>query len=467
MSIAAEPHKPESSATELVDGLPNPRRRWAALTLLIGIGMSVLDSSMSNVALPTIARELNQSAAAVVWIVNAYGLTLVMTLLPMSAIGERTGFKRLFKYGLLLFTVASVASSLAPTLPLLLLCRVLQGLGGSAIMCLFGALVRHIYPPKLMARGIGINAMMVGVTSVLGPTIGSFILSVSSWHWIFAINIPIGLLALLGVKYLPDVAPIKGRFDWQSACLSMLTVGLIIVGIDYLSTYTWQSVCVIVLGALTGVILMRRSNQQPAPLVPVDLLKISSLRFAIAASLCTFSAQMATFISLPFYLQQTLHRPQSSVGMLMAAWPMGAALIALVAGRLSNIYPVAILSGLGAGSMATGIAIIVLMPESASDVWLMLAMALAGIGFGFFQTPNNRVIIGSAPRHRAGALGGLQATTRVFGQTFGAAMVASAFSLSVTVGPTLGLIVGITFASIAVLVNVIRHRQAGVSRSEG
>ena len=467
MSTVAEPGKVESPAVEPVEGLSNPRRRWAAMTMLVGIGMSVLDSSMSNVALPTIARELNQSAAAVVWIVNAYGLTLVMTLLPMSVIGERTGFKRLFKYGLVLFTVASIASSLAPSLPFVLVCRVLQGLGGSAIMCLFGALVRHIYPPKMMARGIGINAMMVGVTSVLGPTIGSFILSVSSWHWIFAVNIPIGLLALLGVKYLPDVAPIKGRFDWLSACLSMLTVGLIIVGIDYLSTYTWQSLCVIMLGVLTGVVLMRRSNQQTAPLVPVDLLKISSLRFAIAASLCTFSAQMATFISLPFYLQQTLHRPQSSVGMLMAAWPMGAALIALVAGRLSNIYPVAILSGLGAGSMATGIAIIVLMPESASDIWLMLAMGLAGIGFGFFQTPNNRVIIGSAPRHRAGALGGLQATTRVFGQTFGAAMVASAFSLSNTVGPTLGLTVGITFATIAVLVNVIRHRQAGVSRSEG
>ena len=467
MSTSTEPNKAEPVAAEPMEGLPNPRRRWAALTLLVGIGMSVLDSSMSNVALPTIARELNQSAAAVVWIVNAYGLTLVMTLLPMSAIGERTGFKRLFKYGLLLFTVASVASSVAPSLPWLLVCRVLQGLGGSAIMCLFGALVRHIYPPQMMARGIGINAMMVGVTSVLGPTIGSFILSVSSWHWIFAINIPIGLLALLGVKYLPDVAPIKGRFDWLSACLSMLTVGLIIVGIDYLSTYTWQSLGAIAMGILTGVVLMRRSNQQVAPLVPVDLLKISSLRFAIAASLCTFSAQMATFISLPFYLQQTLHRSQSSVGMLMAAWPMGAALIALIAGRMSNVYPVAILSGLGAGAMATGIAIIVLMPEHASDIWLMLAMGLAGVGFGFFQTPNNRVIIGSAPRHRAGALGGLQATTRVFGQTFGAAMVASAFSLSVSVGPTLGLIVGITFASVAVLVNVVRHRQAGASRSEG
>ena len=176
---------------------------------------------------------------------------------------------------------------------------------------------------------------------------------------------------------------------------------------------------------------------------------------------------MATFISLPFYLQQTLHRPQASVGMLMAAWPMGAALIALVAGRMSNAYPVSILSGLGAAAMAVGVATIVLMPAHASDVWLMVAMGLAGIGFGFFQTPNNRVIIGSAPRHRAGALGGLQATTRVFGQTFGAAMVASAFSLSVTTGPTLGLIVGITFAAIAVLVNVIRYRQSGVSRSEG
>jgi DHA2 family multidrug resistance protein-like MFS transporter len=319
----------------------------------------------------------------------------------------------------------------------------------------------------MMARGIGINAMMVGVTSVLGPTIGSFILSVSSWHWIFAVNIPIGLLALFGVKYLPDVTPIKARFDWQSACLSMVTVGLFIVGIDYLSSHTWQSVCVIVLSVLTGVVLIRRSNLQTAPLVPVDLLKITSLRFAIVASLCTFSAQMATFISLPFYLQQTLQRPQTSIGMLMAAWPMGAALIALVAGRLSNKYPVAVLSGLGAGSMAIGIAVIVLMPESTSDVWLMLAMGLAGVGFGFFQTPNNRAIIGAAPRHRAGALGGLQATTRVFGQTFGAAMVASAFSLSVSIGPTLGLIVGITFACIAVLVNIVRHRQTGVSRSEG
>ena len=440
---------------------------WAALTLLFGIGMSVLDSSMTNVALPDIAREMGVSAASVVWIVNAYGLTLVMMLLPLSAVGERTGFKRLFKIGLVLFICSSLASSFAPNLPVLLFCRVLQGLGGAAIMCLFGALVRHIYPPRYMGRGIGMNAMMVGLMSVIGPTLGSFILSISNWHWIFLINLPLGLIVLLGVKYLPDVQPVKGRFDWQSAALSMTTVGLLIVGIDYSSTYVWQSACLIALGMATGVVLVRRSYQQPAPLVPVDLLQIPAMRFAIAASLFTFSAQMATFVSLPFYLQQTLGRPLSSVGMLMAGWPLGAALIAMVAGRLSNRFPVAALCGVGAGAMATGLLVIVLAPASINDIWLMLAMVLGGVGFGFFQTPNNRVIIGSAPRHRAGALGGLQATTRVFGQTFGAAMVASAFSLSVALGPTLGLWVGVTFASLAVLVNVIRHRQAGASRTGG
>ncbi|WP_203583535.1 MFS transporter [Sheuella amnicola] len=464
----SQPEQTNQPSAEHSEGLQDSRRRlWASLTLLFGIGMSVLDSSMTNVALPAIAKDMDVSAAAVVWIVNAYGLTLVMTLLPLSAVGERTGFKRLFRYGLSLFICASVASSFAPSLPVLLVCRVLQGLGGSAIMCLFGALVRHIYPPKHMARGIGMNAMMVGLMSVIGPTIGTFILSISNWHWIFLINLPIGAIILLGVKYLPDVSPVKGRFDWNSAMLSMVTVGLLIVGIDYSSTYVWQSACLIVFGILTGIVLVRRSYQQPAPLVPVDLLQIPAMRFAIAASLCTFSAQMATFVSLPFYLQQEMSRPLSSVGMLMAGWPLGAALIAMVAGRLSNMFPVAALCGVGAGAMAIGLLVIVLAPASINDIWLMMAMVLGGVGFGFFQTPNNRVIIGSAPKHRAGALGGLQATTRVFGQTFGAAMVASAFSLSVSSGPTLGLSVGVTFASLAVLVNVIRHRQTDVSRTGG
>ena len=218
-------------ASDAIEGLPTGRRRKAAFALGMGLMLSVLDASMSNVALPAIAKDLNESAASVVWIANAYGLTVAMMLFPMAAVGERIGFKRLFRFGLLLFICASIASALAPSLPVLLLCRVVQGLGGASIMCLFAALLRHIYPPHLIGRGIGWNSMTVAVSSVMGPSLGAFILSLASWHWIFAFNIPIGLVALWGVKYLPDVAPVKSRFDRISALLSMTTIGLLIIGV--------------------------------------------------------------------------------------------------------------------------------------------------------------------------------------------------------------------------------------------
>ena len=456
--------KPAYSAPE---GLPLPRRHWATLIFLMGLSISVLDSSMTNMALPAIARDLNQSSSLVVWVVNAYGITVAMTLLPLAALGERIGFKKLFHYGLLVFTLASLASSLAPNMGLLLFCRVCQGLGGSAIMCLFGALVRYIYPPDKMGQGIGINAMTVGVMSVLGPAIGSFILHIANWHWIFAFNIPFGLLAMLGVKALPDVPPVKSLFDFVGALMSMLTLGSLIVGVDYLSTYPLLAVCAICFSIGVGFLLVRQSSAQTAPLVPVDLFRIPAMRFAIAASASTFMAQMATFVSLPFYFQHVMHRPPISMGILMGGWPAGAALTALFAGRLSDRFPVSLLSGAGAAAMACGIVFIILLPSSTADAWIIMAMIVAGVGFGFFQTPNNRVLIRSAPKTRAGALGGLQATTRVFGQSFGAATVASAFALTEQWGSTIGLLVGASFASIAVLVNVIRHRQATASRSDG
>lgn len=452
--VKAEP------TAQAIEGLPPGRRGMAALALALGLMLAVLDATMINVGLPSMAESLNESAASVVWVVNAYSLTVAMSLLPMAAIGERIGFKRLFRYGLITFILAALASALAPNLPALLVSRIFQGLGGSAIMCLFGALVRHIYPPSLIGRGIGLNALTVAVSSVMGPSIGSFILSLTTWHWIFFFSVPMGLLTLLGVRFLPDVAPIKSRFDWLAAVLSMSTIGLFIIGIDYLVTALWHGIALIAVAALIGTALVRRSSKQTAPLVPVDLFRIPAMRYALAASASTFAGQMATLVSLPFYLQITLERSQLSVGFLMAAWPAGAAMIALIAGRLSDRFSVALLSGLGAGTMALGLAGVVLMPSTVSDGWLFATMLVSGVGFGFFQTPNNRVLIGSAPRHRAGALGGLQATTRVFSQTFGAAIVSLVFTLGLSFGPLLGLIVAIFFSLVAVVVNIVRHFNA-------
>ena len=434
-----------------------PQRFWAILTLFVSLGICVLDASMVNVALPEIAASLNVPAATTVWVVNVYGLTVAGTLLPFAAMAERIGFKRAFRTGLILFVTGALASALAPSLEFLLVGRVIQGLGASAIMCLFGGLMRHIYPTRLLAKGIGLNAMVVSVNSVMGPSLGSIILTFADWRWIFISVIPLALLASVTMRALPVVARLNRRFDYRSAVHSALTIGLFIFGLDYLAKSPLLAILLIALSVMLAVMLIRRAMQQTAPLVPVDLLRIGSIRAALAASLCSFGAQMATFVSLPFYLLVTLERDAITVGFLMAAWPFGAAVMAVVSGRLADRYPVAVLSGIGSASMLIGTLWIVLSPASIADGWLFVAMGMSGVGFGFFQTPNNRVLIGAAPRERASAIGGLQAVTRVFGQTVGAALVAMVFTVSQTAGPTHGLMVSSIFSFMALMVNVRRY----------
>lgn len=414
---------------------------------------------MVNVALPTIAQALKIEAATAVWVVNAYQLTVVMTLLPFSSVAERIGFKRLFAIGLIGFWIGAVGSALAPTIEVLLLTRILQGLGAASIMCLFGGLMRHIYPAKILSRGIAINAMNVAVNSVLGPTIGSALLSFADWRWIFVVLTP--LIAATGyiMRHLPDVERVPGAFDYRSALLSAVTIGLFILGLDYLASYPALAIAAIAASLFLMVGLMRWSSSQPAPLVPVDLLKIAPIRSATAASICSFAAQMSTFVSLPFYLQLVYGHDPMTVGLLMASWPLGAAVMALLAGRLADRIAVSVLCALGALAMMSSMLAIILLPTSTQLPGLMAAMALGGVGFGFFQTPNNRALLGSSPRERAGAIGGLQALNRVFGQTIGAALVATSFAASQSNGPTLGLVVGASFSMLALLVNVRRYFQ--------
>jgi len=438
------------------DGLPAPRRHWAVATLLLALTVAVLDASIANVALPTIARDFGVRADEVVWIVNAYNLMVVCTLLPLSALGERIGFKRLFAWGLVLFTLASMASALSTSLAMLTAARVAQGLGAAVLMSLFGGFMRLTYPTHMLGKGLSINAMTVGIVSVLGPTVGSAILSVASWPWIFAVNLPVGLIALYGVRALPDVARAQTRFDSTSAALSMLTLGVIIIGIDHLVSRPGLAVALLALGATSGVLLVRRASRQTAPLVPVDLLRIRRVAFAVGASAFSFAAQMGTSVAVPFYFLHAMGKSTLTVGVLMTAWPISAAITAPIAGRLSDRYSAALLCAIGAAAMASGLAWLIALPAGASNAAIMVGMALAGVGFGFFQTPNNRAMLGGAPRARSVAAGGLQATTRVFGQSVGTALTAVAFGLSAAYGSTLALCASLSCALAALLVNTVR-----------
>src|SRR6202453_1584852 len=207
------------------DGLPIPQRYWATLAIWIALTMAVLDGAIANVALPTIARELAAAPDQSIWVVNGFQLAVVVSLLPLAALGEMIGYRRVFLAGIVLFTIASLGCALAQILPVLIFMRVVQGLGSAGIMSVNGALLRFSYPQRLLGRGVGMNALVVSAAAAFGPTVASAILALGPWQWLFAVNIPIGIFAILvGRVTLPD-SPTSGRLDLPSTLLNVATFG--------------------------------------------------------------------------------------------------------------------------------------------------------------------------------------------------------------------------------------------------
>lgn len=457
-AMLESPLSTQANGSSQTDGLPVPRRYWAILVQLTAIVMSVLDASIANVALPTIARELNATPADAVWVVNAYNVTLLVTMLPLSALSERVGIRRVFVVGLMIFTVASLLCALANSLLALTAARVLQGIGAAATMSVMAGLMRHIYPLPLLGRGIGLNAMIVGAAGAMGPTASSAILSVAEWPWLFAINVPIGLIALTGIRFLPDSQRVKTRFDGWSALLSGIMLTLMVIGLDRLVVNTGYSLVAIVIAFVLGFVILRRMRQQANPLWPIDLFTIRPFSYGLTAWLFLFASQAAVFVALPFYFQTAYGRGQVEVGLLMTAWPIFAVFVAPIAGRLADKHPSGILCSAGAGVMAAGLVLLLLLPADVSNVWIVAVMAISGTGYGFFHSPNNRSMLSSVPIQRSGAAGGMQGTTRTFGQSVGAALVAISFGISAAYGAKLALVLAVLCALGAVTVNLIQLR---------
>jgi DHA2 family multidrug resistance protein-like MFS transporter len=454
-----------STAIEHIDGLPLPQRYGAIATIALGIIMSVVDGAIANVALPTIAIDLHASPAFSIWIVNGYQLAITISLLPLASLGEIIGYRRVYLAGLLLFTLASVLCALSHSLAWLTGARILQGFGAAGIMSVNAALVRYTYPHAQLGRGIGINAMVVAVSAAVGPTIAAGILAVTSWPFLFAVNAPIGIVALaLGWRFLPHTTPADRAFDWQSAGLSAITFGVGIAAIDSvghgepLITCGLEFAVALVAGAA---LLWRETHMEESPLLPVDLLRIPVFALSIATSIASFCAQMLAFVAIPFYLQHRFGYSAVEMGLLITPWPIAVAIAAPLAGRLVEDYPAGLLGGIGLLLFAIGLGALALLPEAPSHPDVIWRMALAGFGFGLFQTPNNRTMIAAAPRERSGGASGMLGTARLLGQTTGAALVALLLGRFPAEGTQLSLLTGVGFALLGAILSMLRLSEAG------
>jgi len=392
--------------------------------------MAVLDSSIANVALPTLARELRVDSARSVWVVNAYQIAVTMLLIPFASLGDVVGYRKIYTLGIAVFTLGSLGCALSASLAILVFWRIVQGIGAAALMSIAPALMRSIFPPAMLGTAVGISALTVASSSAAGPALGGIVLALAGWPWIFAINVPLGIFATaFAARVLPRIPGTGAPFDLASAFLSGPALTLVILGIDGIARGVPVTLVVALFGASAGFALafIRRQRFIAHPMLPLDLFAIRRFSLAAGTSLGSFTAQGLAFVALPFLFQGGYGFSPIVAGALFVPWPLGVALVAPYAGRLSDRIPAPRVATGGLAGLTLGLACLAALPmhPAAWDiVWRTFA---CGCGFGFFQAPNNREMLGSAPRARSGSASGILATMRLLGQSLGAALVGLLF----------------------------------------
>ena len=461
--MAASPPHPGAASVEQSDqalaGLPTPRRYAAIAALCFGTALVIIDGGVANVALPTIARDLHIESSSVVAVVTVYQLMLVMLMLPFAGLGERIGLKRMYQLGQLTFTVATLLCFFAKSLPFLLVVRAVQAIGAAGALGVASALIRQTYPARQLGRGLGLNSVVVASSAAAAPTIGGLILGIAPWPWVFASAIPFAVASLLFGRALPDPAPRDRRFDIAGAVQCAAMFGLVIGGAESAvhGDSPVVSGAIVALGVAVGVFYVRRERATPNPILPVDLLARPVIALSTVGAFVAFVASMTLLLSLPFRLTHAYHFSPAQIGAAIAPWPLTNMVVAPLAGWLSDRIPAGVLGGIGMAISVVALLLLASLPVDAGVGDVAWRMAVCGSGFGTFLPPNARLIIGSAPRERAAAAGGLISTVRLSGQTTGATLVALLLALGAGSGRVPSL-VAVALALVAALCSLARLR---------
>ncbi|OUJ01981.1 MFS transporter [Acetobacter cibinongensis] len=452
-------HTQPSFSSAPADGLHGSARAWATFAVSLSVLLALLDYAIANVALPDIAVDLKASASSSIWVVNAYQLASLVSLLPLAALGSKVGFARLCRVGIVIFMASSLLCAMATSLPILAGARAVQGIGGACIMSVNIALVRFIYPHAEIGRGIALNGVVVAVGVALGPTAAAGILSIASWPWLFWINLPLGALALfMAFKALPQVPRSTQKTDVTGSALCVLALGALVMGGDGLAHRSgWMmSVALLVFGVACGWLLVRRERGVGQPILPVDLLGKPDFTVAFVTGCLGFVASNFYIVSMPFTLHDELGLGSALTGLLITPWPIGIMCAAPIVRRLADSVSAGVLSSIGLAVTATGFLLLWLLPAHPSVFDIVWRTWIAGWGFGFFQPPNNRAMMVSASHARAGGASGMVQVARQAGQAIGAMGVAAFFVQFAHEGPRNCLIAGACVAITAAALSASR-----------
>lgn len=413
---------------------PSTKNKWLIMAAVAtGIFLATIDGSIVNIALPTLKTELSADFAIIQWVVLAYLLTITTLMLGIGRLGDMIGKKTLYTAGFIIFTIGSGLCGLSQTAAMLIFCRVLQACGAAMVMALGTAIVTEAFPPQERGKALGITGLMVSLGSITGPTIGGLILGILSWHWIFFVNLPLGIIGIIMViRYVPASQPAgRQRFDFSGAAALFVALLALLMALTLGETSGFVSPLVLGLFALTFgaaaffIWLERRTSH---PIIDLSLFKNRLFSVNLITGFMTFVASAGIVLLMPFFLQDMLgYSPQIS-GMMMAIVPLSMGITAPLSGSLSDRWGTRPLTVAGLAVLLVGYLAVSQLNLSTTPFVYMLSYLPVGVGMGLFQSPNNSAIMGSAPRQRLGVVSGLLSLTRTLGQTSGIAVMGAVWT---------------------------------------
>jgi len=409
-------------------------RKWTVMAAVaMGIFLATIDGSIVNVALPTLVRTFDTEFAIVQWVVLAYLLSVTTLLLSIGRLADMIGKKRLYASGLVVFTAGSVLCGLAFSIYSLIAFRVVQSVGAAMIMALGPAIITETFPASERGKALGISGMMVSLGVITGPTLGGLILQSLSWHWIFFVNLPVGILGLfLVLRFVPATRPAGGqRFDLPGAaalflCLSTFLFGLTLGQRSGFGQLPVQALLAAAAGFLFLFITIERKASHP--MIDLSLFQNGLFSINLITGFLTFVSSAGVLMLMPFYLENMLGYSPRSVGLLLAVLPIALGITAPIAGSLSDRFGTRPLAAIGLAVLVVGFLAVSTLSLDTTPLGYILRFLPIGIGAGLFQSPNNSAVMGAAPRNRLGIASGLLALTRTLGQVTGIAILGALWS---------------------------------------
>lgn len=405
----------------------SPKELLIVLVISLGSFMSGLDATIVNIALPTIAKAFDVSTVTVSWVLNAYLIVLVSLLLAASRLGDIRGYRKIFLGGFVIFTLGSALCGLAPAIDILILSRMLQAVGGAVIAALGSVMVTSYLASSLRGQALGLVAMFTMLGAALGPVVGGFLTTVLSWQYIFYVNLPVGIVAiLLGLHVLPRLDPASpdARLDAPGAALVFIALGTLVFGLTALQGATaTAAIGALVVSLVFWALFYIREHRVPEPLIDFRLFSSRAFSLQNIDIMIVQLCMAGVMLLMPFYLELVKGIPTDNAGTILLALPIGMILTSPIAGRISDVIgtkkPIIL------GFIVSVLALFLISTLSAhsnvghAEIYLFLL----GAGTGFAYAPLNSAVMGIAPPGSRGSTSGLIKMMTNLGSSLGVALV--------------------------------------------